>query len=127
MNHSTWPHPTYREGAPNNERPMHMDQTSQHIPPNTAWDMNTPTTLPLPPSIPLSLNLSTQSTNLRPQMPNLQSMGQMPNMNMPPPSWNPLPPPPMFSGAVPDNRQTMVQSKWFFYYCIVSGTGTSFY
>lgn len=114
---STWPHPAYREGAPPNERPMHMDQQSQHIPSNTAWDMNTPTTLPPPPSIPLSLNLSAQDTNLsranlRPQLPrSLQAL--LPNMTMPPPSWNPLPPPPMFTGDA-QNRQAMGQSEYYF-------------
>ncbi|KAG8176024.1 hypothetical protein JTE90_022861 [Oedothorax gibbosus] len=93
MNQPPWPHPGYREGEMNPlNQTMHMQQKPQHIPPNMPWAMKTATTLAPPPSIPLSLNLPTQSSNF--------NMGgpQMAGMEPRPAFWDPLPPPPMFPG-----------------------------
>ncbi|CAL1298076.1 unnamed protein product [Larinioides sclopetarius] len=107
-NNVPWPHPTYRgEMMPIGDRPL-IDQPlpvntqAQAIPPNSSWELKPQTSLPPPPAIPPSLS----NLSLPPNLPNLSSvstsMPQMPNVSVPPPNWNPLPPPPMFTGSLPD-------------------------
>ncbi|GFX01209.1 pre-mRNA cleavage complex 2 protein Pcf11 [Trichonephila clavipes] len=104
-----WPHPNYREVVQGREMPS-FDQPLpvNHKTPSSTWELKPPSSLPPPPAIPPSLSLSTlpprsslpSLSNLpAPHVPNLH---QLPNMNIPPPSWVPLPPPPMFAGSVPD-------------------------
>ncbi|GFT84469.1 pre-mRNA cleavage complex 2 protein Pcf11 [Nephila pilipes] len=101
-----WPHPSYREVVKGREKSS-FDQPLplNHKTPTSTWELQPSSSLPPPPAIPPSLSLPpppslpSLSSLPAPPMPN---MHQLPNMNVPPPSWNPLPPPPMFTGSVPD-------------------------
>ncbi|GIY19387.1 pre-mRNA cleavage complex 2 protein Pcf11 [Caerostris extrusa] len=104
MHNIPWTQSSYRDVdglAPDQHLPI--SRQTAIVPSAASWDLKPRPSLPPPPAIPPALS----NLSLPPNLPSLSSlsatnMNQLSNTNMPPSSWNPLPPPPMFTGTVPD-------------------------